>query len=77
MNTSKPRKRAVIFRITQEEYNSLKSACSAGGARSLSDFARSRVLRALGEPSLSDVGQRINQLEQAVQQLAEVISHGR
>ena len=77
MDTAKPRKRAVIFRITQDEYDHLKSACSARGARSLSDFARSRVLRALGEPSLADVGQRINELELAVQQLAEVLSHGR
>src|SRR6266849_3454740 len=40
----KPRTRSVIFRLTQEEYGNLKAACSASSARSISDFARSKVL---------------------------------
>ncbi len=40
-----PRTRAVIFRLTEEEYASVKAFAKASGARSLSDFARSAVLR--------------------------------
>jgi hypothetical protein len=38
------RNRIVIFRLTQAEYDSLKSACSEAGARNLSDFTRTELL---------------------------------
>jgi len=45
MSILKPRNRLVNFRLTDEEFTYLKEACSAQGARSISDFARSAVLR--------------------------------
>ena len=42
MPISKPRNRTLIFRLTQEEYQSLQMASS--GARSLSDYARTKLL---------------------------------
>jgi hypothetical protein len=36
----------VIFRITQAEYDRLRLACGASGARTLSDYTRSRLLDA-------------------------------
>ena len=45
--TSKPRNRIVVFRLSQEEYQSLKEACDRAGARNLSDFTRSEVLECL------------------------------
>jgi hypothetical protein len=42
MAVSKPRNRTLIFRLTQEEYQSLQSA--SAGARSLSDYARTKLL---------------------------------
>jgi hypothetical protein len=72
MAHTQPRNRAVIFRVTQEEYNRLEAACANGGARSLSDFARSRVLSAA--PShLSSVEEKLEEIKSAVQQLARVI----
>jgi hypothetical protein len=62
-----------MFRITQEDYARLLTAVSASGARSFSDFARSQVLRVLGEPSLADVGQRLSELELTIQQLTEAL----
>ena len=73
MRVVKPRSKTVMFRIAQEDYARLATIVSASGARSFSDFARSQVLRALGEPSLADVGQRLSELEVSVQQLAEAL----
>jgi hypothetical protein len=70
MADSKRRTRSVIFRLTQEEYNCVKSSSSAGGARSLSEFARTHVLRAAGEPSLGQVERKLDALHQAVEQLS-------
>ena len=73
MTHSKPRSRAVIFRLTQEEYNQVKSASSAGGARSLSAFARENVLRAAGEPTLGQMEKKLDELHHALRQLRQEI----
>jgi hypothetical protein len=63
----------VVFRITEEQHTQLKAACSREGARSLSEFARSSVLRALGEPSLAGLAQAIEEIRTSVEQLAETV----
>ena len=45
MSVLKPRNRLINFRLTEEEFIHLRDACAAQGARSLSDFARSAVMR--------------------------------
>jgi hypothetical protein len=40
----KVRTRIVNFRVTEEEFEQLRSACDRQGARCLSDFARSAML---------------------------------
>jgi hypothetical protein len=61
----------VLFRLTQDEYNYLQAACSAGSARSLSDFARSRVLgpAAAEEMTLTQVEEKLSALKLAVDHL--------
>lgn len=44
MAVTKPRNRLVNFRVSEEEFQSLREACETGGARSISDFARTAVL---------------------------------
>jgi hypothetical protein len=44
MAVTKPRNRLVNFRVSEDEFNSLREACESGGARSISDFARCAVL---------------------------------
>jgi hypothetical protein len=44
MDGSNYRNRLVVFRLTEEEYETLKRACAEKGARNLSEFTRSRVL---------------------------------
>jgi hypothetical protein len=76
---TKTRNKAVLFRVTEDEYNRLIDACSSGGARSLSDFARGRLLgpgAASAEPplaqapSLAHVEEKLNELKSALDRLA-------
>lgn len=73
MAVTKPRNRIVIFRLTQEEYKLLESVSAAGGARSLSEFARSKVLRGNGEPSLAELEKKLDELAGVVQGLARTL----
>ena len=47
MPVFKPRDRIVIFRLTQDEYDSLVTVCQKRGARNLTDFTRSEVLASI------------------------------
>lgn len=69
----KPRNRMVVFRITEEQHVQLRVASSREGARSLSEFARSSVLRALGEPSLAGLAQALEEVKTSVEQLAQIV----
>jgi len=73
MAVTKPRNRVVLFRLTQDEYSSLQSA--AGGARSISDFARARILGPTSEEvrPLVRVDEKLDQLQLAVDQLTRII----
>ena len=68
MAVTKPRNKVLIFRLTQDEYQALQSASS--GARSLSDFARTKLLRSLGEPPLD---QQLLELKSTVLRIAELL----
>jgi len=73
MPVMKPRNRVVLFRLTQDEYNYLQAACSAGSARSISDFARSRILGPAPSEDLplTQVEEKLSALKQAVDQLTQ------
>jgi hypothetical protein len=68
MAVTKPRNKTLIFRLTQDEYDSLQAASS--GARSLSDFARNKLLRSIDTPPI-DV--KLHELTSTVNRLAELI----
>jgi len=74
MGVLKARTRAVLIRISQDEYEHLQSDVVASGSRSMSELARSRVLRAIGEPTLADMGQKLGKLEAAVKRLTQVVN---
>lgn len=67
----KSRNRLVVFRLNDEEYASLKVACPRKGARSISDFARSAVLRSVGmeEREEESLQRRLLNLRDAVAEL--------
>jgi transposase-like protein len=65
----RPRSHNIVFRLTEEEFDRLKAATSKVGSRSVSDFVRSQVLRATGEPSLVQVDKKLDELCVAVHQI--------
>jgi len=74
--------KAVCFNLTVEEYERLQAEFGAGGAHSLADLARAKVMRGVNGKSLAGVAQKLDELEQAVHQLTIVlsttgVSHGR
>jgi hypothetical protein len=47
MSALNPRNKIVIFRLTVDEFASLKRACAKKGGRNLSEFTRSELLNLL------------------------------
>jgi hypothetical protein len=70
MAVTKPRNRILIFRLTQDEYETLQTASIEKGARSLSEFARSLLFSSLQSPALGD---QITELQTTVARLAEML----
>jgi hypothetical protein len=82
MPVLKRRDRVVVFRLTQDEYEELKTVCTVRGARNISDFARSELLIAIEQERrpdtqihgrLSDVDQKLSNLESKIQRMAHLL----
>jgi hypothetical protein len=71
MSVLKPRNRLVNFRLSDEEFAAMNTACEKSGARSLSDFARGAVLYAVEQ---ADRGVRVT-AEAGAPPLDGMISH--
>jgi len=69
MAVNKPRNRTLIFRLTQDEYDCLQAASS--GARSLSDFARERLLGAIES---RPIDQQLSELKITVERIGEKLN---
>ena len=73
MNMMRRRDRTLVFRLSQDEYQSLVVATSQSGGRSVSDFIRTAVMTTIetgtdpkATPSrLRELEQRIRRLESA------------
>lgn len=68
MAVNNPRNRILIFRLTQEEYQRLQDASS--GSRSLSEFARAKLLGSLGA---DPIDAQLTQLNSRVEHLANLL----
>ena len=82
MPVLKRRNRVVVFRLTQDEYEDLKTVCSVRGARNISDFARSELLTAIEQERrpeteikgrLTDVDQKLSSLESKIQRMSQLL----
>jgi hypothetical protein len=70
MPVNKPRNRTLIFRLTQEEYDALRVASSHQGARSLSEFARAKLM---GSLELTPLDRQISELSSKVSRIAQLL----
>jgi hypothetical protein len=70
MAVNNPRNRILIFRLTQGEYDALRTASSEKGARSLSDYARGKLL---GSPDGATLDAQINELKTTVTRIAQLL----
>jgi hypothetical protein len=79
MTGLRPRSRLVNFRLTEEEYGRLAAVCARKGSPSLSDFARSSILRTIEAEAgyekpidlqLASLGERLTDLERSFRRLA-------
>jgi len=76
------RNRIVVFRLSQEEYNCLRSACAASGGRNMSDFTRTELLTLVqsdGRDSIMDrrfleIERKLSELREVIQSLSERIA---
>ena len=77
-SSAESRTEPVVFRVTEDEYDRLKAACSATGARSLSQFARRQIFLPVSPgPSLAEIEGKLSQLTAALLQLKQMIAkHG-
>lgn len=70
MSVINPRNRLVNFRLSEAEFEALRVACQAMGARSISEFARSAVLEKMSQSNGPDAGRvRVFQLDHKVAEL--------
>ena len=82
MSVLNPRNRLVNFRLSEIEFEQLKEACARQGARSISDFARTSVMRSLDEPlepsapqygRTPSLDRKVAELEVRVEQLLRLL----
>jgi hypothetical protein len=72
MAINKPRNRVLIFRLSEDEYETLQAAST--GARSLSEFARGKLLSSIGAPSeVPQIGEQLSELKVRVERIAELL----
>jgi mobilization protein NikA len=76
MAIQKPRTRLINFRVSEEEYEQLRQASTRSGARSLSEYARSAILRAFGadkslecSPIICDLDRKVDEMHEAIGRL--------
>lgn len=68
MAVNKPRNRILIFRLSEDEYTTLQTASS--GSRSLSEFARAKLMQSLGS---NPIDSQLTELKTKVARIAELL----
>ena len=74
LNKSGKRSRMVVFRLSPDEYLSLRSTCLAANCRSISDYMRAELLAPVrSEPSGPAVQSRFSEIDQRLVELLNLI----
>ena len=66
ISKDRTRDRLVIFRVSQDEYDSLRSACVAANGRSISDYMRAELLH---RPEQDPVAQKFTEIDRKLDEL--------
>lgn len=74
MAVLKPRERLVYFRISEDEFRQFNSVCEQGGARSVSDLARSAVQRLIAEGQRQREGQELEEKMRVLEGLIAAVT---
>lgn len=78
MAVLKPRERLVYFRVSEDEFKQFVSVCEQGGARSVSDLARSAVQRLIAdgqrERTDGELDERMRRLERLIAAVTEQLN---
>lgn len=74
MSVTNPRTRVVYFRVSADEFQLCVKACEAGGARSVSDLARTAVMNAIDRKQTDngaapEIVTRLQMLEQTIREM--------
>jgi hypothetical protein len=76
-----PRTRLVNFRLSEDEYQTLKEAAIRQGARSISDFARGAILTSVNTPrtengqmDLSGLDRKVTEIQGTVERISGLLS---
>jgi len=72
-----PRTRLVNFRLSEDEYQTLKEAAIRQGARSISDFARAAILNSVAHPikeannlDLAGLDRKVSEIQGTVERIS-------
>ena len=72
-----PRTRLVNFRLSEDEYQTLKDAAFRQGARSISDFARAAILTSVAHPNretgsvdLEGLDRKVSEIQGTVERIS-------
>ncbi len=78
MAVLKPRERLVYFRVSEDEFRQFVSVCEQGGARSVSDLARSAVQRLIADGQRqredTELDEKMRMLERLIAAVTEQLN---
>ncbi len=78
-----PRTRLVNFRLSEDEYQTLKEAAIRQGARSISDFARGAILNSVANPKtenghgsldLAGLDRKVSEIQGTVERISGILN---
>jgi len=82
----KPKNRLIVFRVCEDEYEALSSACALTEARSVADYARSTLLRTVSmhegteellQRQILNLGRKVSELDSRIQNMLRLLEEFR
>ena len=74
MSIARKRDEVVVFRLTDQELDSLKRVCAAKGGRNLSEFARTELLSSAHAIEIAALKEKIAAVEQLLCRMEDCLN---